>query len=95
MRRGTLKFPVDVKLVDDANRVTIVPWDGDGESIRIPYSGASPLRAAVVDPDEHVLLDDNRANDFETAPGYARAGAPRTLERGMFWAETILGTFGP
>lgn len=95
VRRGTLKFPVDVKLVDDAGGVTIVPWDGDDESIRIPYSGSRPLRAAVVDPDEHILLDDNRENDFETAPGYPRAGAPRTLERGMFWAETILGSLGP
>lgn len=95
VRRGTLKFPVDVKLVDDAGGVTIVPWDGDGESVRIPYSGSRPLRAAVVDPDEHILLDDDRENDFETAPGFARVGAPRTLERGMFWAATILGGFGP
>ena len=31
-------------------RTNIVHWDGSTDSLRIPYSGTSPLRAAVIDP---------------------------------------------
>ena len=34
--------------------------------------GTSPLRAAVIDPDQRVLLDENSENDFATAPGQTR-----------------------
>ncbi|MBX3227031.1 MAG: M1 family metallopeptidase [Labilithrix sp.] len=95
VRRGTLKFPVDVTLIADDGTTTVVPWDGQSEAIRVPYSGARPLRAAVVDRWENILLDGNRENDFATAPSQPRAGAPKTLARATWWAATLLGGLGP
>ena len=72
-----------------------MPWDATTDSIRIPYTGTSALRAAVIDPDERVLLDENSENDFATAPGHAGGGAPRTLERATYWSELVLGAIAP
>ena len=90
-RRGTLSFPVDIELVADDGTRTRADWDGKGESIRIPYNGNSPLRAAIVDPDNRILLDENPENNFATAPGKTKAGAPRTLERATYYSELVMG----
>ncbi len=94
-RRGTLHIPVEVELVSEDGARTRVPWDGTTDSIRIPYSGASALRAAIIDPDHRVLLDENSENDFATAPGHTSDGAPRTLERATYWSELVLGAIAP
>ena len=95
VRRGTLRFPVEIELVAADGTRTRVKWDGEQESYRIPYSGSSPLRSAIVDPDEWILIDDRPTNNFAVAPGHPSAGAPRTLERAMFWAQTLLGGLAP
>jgi hypothetical protein len=96
VRRGTLRIPVDVQLVtDDASTKTIVHVDCTTDSVRIPYSGTSPLRAAIIDPEQRVLLDENPENDFAAAPGQSGGGAPRTLERATYWAELLLGALAP
>lgn len=94
-RRGTISVPVDIELVADDGTRTRFPWDGKGENIRLPYSGASALRAATVDPDHKVLLDDKPENNFTTAWGRSSAGAPRTLERATFWAQALVGASAP
>lgn len=95
VRRGTLRFPVEIELVAVDGSRSRVTWDGEAESYRVPYSGSSALRAAVVDPDDRILLDEHPENNFATAPGHPTAGAPRVLERGMFWAATLLGGLAP
>ncbi len=94
-RRGTLRLPVEVELVAENGAKHRVPWDGESDSVRIPYSGGSPLRAAVVDPDFRVVIDEDPTNNFATAPGRSTAGAPRTLERLTYWAELLLGALTP
>jgi hypothetical protein len=94
-RRGTLHVPVEVELLTEDGARTRVPWDGATDSIRIPYSGGSALRAAVIDPDRRVLLDENSENDFAMAPGHSGGGAPRTLERATYWSELVLGAIAP
>jgi len=94
-RRGTLHLPLEVELISEDGARTRVPWDGTTDSIRIPYSGTSALRAAVIDPDQRVLLDENAENDFATAPGHGGGGAPRTLERATYWSELVLGAIAP
>jgi len=93
-RRGTLTFPVEIELVAEDGTRTRVPWDGVTDSVRVPYTGSSPLRSAVVDPDQRVLLDQQPENDFATAPGRSQAGAPRVLERATYWAQ-LLGGIAP
>jgi hypothetical protein len=95
VKRGTLNIPVEIELVSEDGRKVRVPWDGVADSIRVPYTGASALRAAVVDPDRRILLDQNPENDFATAAGRASGGAPRTLERATYWSELIMGAIGP
>lgn len=94
-RRGTLELPVEIELISEDGTRVRVPWDGRSESTRIPYSGASALRAVVVDPDQKVLLDQDPENDFATAPGHAGGGATRTLERATYWSQLILGGIAP
>lgn len=94
-RRGTISVPVDIELVAEDGTRTRFPWDGKNENIRLPYSGASPLRAAVVDPDDKVLLDQKPENNHATAWSQSTAGAPRTWERATFWAEVLLGAASP
>jgi hypothetical protein len=89
-RRGTLSFPVDVELTLEDGSTQRLHWAGDADMIRLPYAGASPLKAAVVDPDERILVDKTRLNNFGTAPAAARAGVPRTSERLLYWAELVL-----
>jgi Peptidase family M1 domain len=95
VRRGTLRFPVEIELVAVDGSRSRVSWDGESELYRIPYSGTSPLRAAVIDPDDKILLDERPENNFATAPGKDAAGAPRVLERATFWAATLLGGLAP
>jgi len=101
-RRGTLKLPVDIRLVAEDGSTTDVRWDESAvlpeatrDTFRVPYSGASPLKSVLVDPHRKVLLDQDPENDFATAPGRGSAGAPRTLERATYWAEIVLGAIAP
>jgi len=94
-RRGTLRFPVEIELISSDGTRTRSTWEGDGDSIRVPYSGSSPLRSVIVDPDNRVLLDDHPDNNFGTTWSEAPAGAPRTLERVTFWSQVLLGAIGP
>ncbi len=86
-RRGTLSFPVEIDLVREDGGKQRVHWDGDGREIRIPYHGDVPLRSVLVDPEDRVSLDEKLTNNFATAPGEPHAGAPRTFERVLYWAE--------
>jgi hypothetical protein len=94
-RRGTLRFPVVVELVFADGSRTRVPWDGEDGDVRIPYRGRSKLRAAVVDPDHAVLLDDDLTNNHGSAPDAENAGAHRVLERASYWAELLVEEVSP
>jgi hypothetical protein len=96
VRRGTLRLPVDVELVtEDRSVKKSFHWEGSTDSIRIPYAGTSPLVAAIIDPEQKVLLDEDPENDFATAPGQSGGGAPRTLERATYWSQLVLGAIAP
>jgi hypothetical protein len=94
-RRGTLVLPVELDLVlSDGTRLRRA-WDGHGEIARIPYRGAAALVGAVVDPDERVLLDDDRTNNHASTAQPGGGGAPRTLERLLYFAELVLSMVAP
>jgi Peptidase family M1 domain len=94
-KRGTLTIPVEIELISEDGTKVRVPWDGTTDWIRVPYSGASALRAAVVDPDHRILLDQDPENDFAVAAGHSGGGAPRTLERATYWSELLMGAVAP
>ncbi len=93
-RRGTLSFPVDVELVSNDGSTRRERWDGVDASKRIVWRGAGSLRAAVVDPDERVMIDANFENNHGSVRN-ASAGAPRALERMTYWMQLALGTVSP
>jgi Peptidase family M1 domain len=93
-RRGTLSFPVDVDLVSEDGSTRRERWDGMGDSRVIESSGSSPLRSAVVDPEERVTIDANLENNFGASPGGGH-GAPRTLERALYWLQLAVQAVSP
>jgi Peptidase family M1 domain len=93
-RYGTLSFPFDVDLVRADGRTERVHC-AESDAIRIPYHGDVPLRAAIVDPDGRVLLDEHPTNNFEVAPGQRRDWAPRTFERVLYWVDLAIQTVLP
>ena len=91
-RHGTLRFPVDVDLVAaDGTRVRRY-WDGRQRWTALTYEGRSPLVAAIVDPELKIELDQNLMNNATSADG---GGAPRVLERTIYWAQLALSMGGP
>lgn len=95
VRRGTLSLPVDIELTLADGSRRRVSWSGSGDTFRVPYSGTSPLVSARVDPDDRILLDQDPKNDFATAPGQPKRGAPRVFERALFWTQALLAGLTP
>jgi hypothetical protein len=93
-RRGSLAFPVEVELVMADGTTRRERWDGEGESKRFAWHGATAVRACVVDPDDRVLVDYNVANNRGAAAGRG-GGAGRTLERTMYWMQLALQAVAP
>jgi hypothetical protein len=93
-RRGTLSFPVDVELTFVDGTTRRERWDGEGEWKRFAWRERVALRAAVVDPDDRVLIDQDLENNHgATASG--GGGAPRTLERALYWTQLALQAVSP
>ncbi len=93
-RRGTLSFPVDVELASEDGSTRRERWDGMGESKVIAWSGTGKLRSAIVDPDRRVTIDANLENNFGQAPDHG-SGAPRTLERVVYWMQLAMQAVSP
>jgi hypothetical protein len=93
-RRGTMSFPVDVELVFEDGSRRRERWDGAAESKRIATSGASRLVAAIVDPDRRVTIDANLENNAGAAPERGH-GAPRTMERAIYWMQLAVQAVSP
>jgi hypothetical protein len=93
-RRGTLSFPVDVDLVLADGTTRRERWDGEGDSRRFAWHGATAVRACVVDPDVRVAIDYNLANNRGAAAGQGGGGG-RTLERATYWMQLALQAVSP
>jgi hypothetical protein len=58
----------------------------------VPYDGAAPLSAVVIDPGHAALLEGDLLDD---ARGGAGVLAPRVLELGAFGAAALLHAVAP
>jgi hypothetical protein len=66
VRRGTLAFPVDIRLDFEDGTSRVVHWDDKAtnqSSARLPVRSASRLVHAHIDPEQRILLDERRDND--------------------------------
>ena len=91
-RRGALRFPVDVDLVEESGAVQHVRWDAADSAARLPFHGKTKLVAAVIDPDHKVMLDDDLTNNAQGPKSRVSGGL---LDRLSFVAEALLGGLVP
>lgn len=94
-RRGTLAFPVDVELTFADGTSERRRWDAATESTRIAYRGKVALTGVVVDPDHAVSIDANMTNNHAAPSGRSGGGAPRTLERLLYFAQLLVQAVSP
>jgi hypothetical protein len=87
-RRGTMVLPVDVDLVSEDGRVERRSWDGRDRTYEIHYTGDSPLRAVVLDPELKLLADDDLFDNTWVAEPPVLA--PRVLERVAYFAAVAM-----
>ncbi len=92
-RRGTLSLPVDIVLEAQDGTRTRTHWDGVGTVTEVRYHGGSPLRAARVDPEGRIALDEDSTNNARLAEdGPVIDGF---TARVTWWIELVLGMVGP
>jgi hypothetical protein len=87
LRHGTLELPVQIELRFEDGHRELRDWDGAGTRYEVSYRGPSRLVSVTVDPETRVLLDDNLLNNVASTED---RGAPRSLERLVYWAELAL-----
>jgi hypothetical protein len=87
LRHGALELPVQIELRFEDGRSERRDWDGSGTRYVVSYEGASRLVAVTVDPERRVLLDEDLTNN---AAATVNRGAPRSLERLLYWIELLL-----
>jgi hypothetical protein len=87
MRHGSLELPVVVELRFEDGSSERRHWDGRGARHVVDYRGPARLVGVTVDPELRVLLDDDLTNN---AAATKDLGAPRVLERALYFAELLL-----
>ncbi len=93
-RRGTLVLPVDLALTMADGSVRTEHWDGEDEAKRFAWHDVVALRGVTVDPDQRVLVDQNRQNNQASAEGEG-GGSWRTLERATYFMQLALQAVSP
>jgi hypothetical protein len=88
LRHGTLELPVQIELSFDDGHRERREWNGEGTRYVVSCRGPAKLIGVTVDPEQRVLLDDDLTNN---AASTKDQGAPRSLERLLYWAELLLG----
>jgi hypothetical protein len=88
-RIGELQFPVDVEVTfDDGTRIR-ERWNGKGRAIDFQYRRAERVASAVVDPDNVLLIDTNRANNSRRRDQGSTIQNTATMLF-LFWIQTLL-----
>ena len=91
-RHGNLEFPVEIRLEFEDGSHRLQQWDGHGSTFKVDSTSSSKLVYVYVDPDERILLDDDRSNNWVTTKS---PSAPRALEHALHAAQVLLGAVGP
>ena len=91
-RHGSLQFPVDIALTFEDGTKQMRHWDGQGSTFDVDNVGPSRLVSVSVDPEERILLDDDRSNNWFSTRG---ASAARCLDQLLFGAQAAFGALAP
>jgi hypothetical protein len=88
-RRGETALPVEILLRFEGGKTYRGVWDGEARWTRFRAASGPKLLDAIVDPDEKILLDDDRFNNGLRVEPDPRA-ATRWTSRTVFWAQNLL-----
>jgi hypothetical protein len=91
-RHGTLQFPVEIELGFEDGSKQLRRWDGSGFTFNVDNEGPSRLVSVNVDPQQRILLDDDRSNNWLSIQANS---APHVRESALYAAQVLLGAFGP
>ncbi len=94
VRRGTLSFPVTIRLTFDDTSAQDIAWDGRDDHTRLAFNSTSPLAFAVVDPDGRVIIDQDFTNNRAANSGH-RGSARRSSEALFYAFQLALSVVGP
>jgi hypothetical protein len=89
VRRGETALPVEILLRFEGGKTHRTVWDGLARWTRLTVSQGPKLLEAVVDPDEKILLDDDRFDNGRLVEPDLRA-AERWTSRAVFWAQNLI-----
>jgi len=91
-RHGTLQLPVEIELGFEDGTKQRRHWDGSGFTFNVDNVGPSELVSVNVDPEQRILLDDDRSNNWLSTQSN---DAPQCRERALYAAQLLLGAIGP
>jgi len=91
-RHGTLQLPVEIELGFEDGTKQRRHWDGSGFTFNVDNVGPSELVSVNVDPEQRILLDDDRSNNWLSTRSNA---APECRERALYAVQLLLGAIGP
>jgi hypothetical protein len=92
-RRGEVVLPVEVELRFEGAPSERRHWDGRDRWVEYEVTGPHPLLAAVIDPDERLVLDVNRLNNSRRVQPDGRTAAYWGA-RWTFWLQVALSFVG-
>jgi hypothetical protein len=91
-RHGTLQLPVEIELGFEDGTKQLRHWDGSGFTFNVDNVGPSRLVSVNVDPQQRILLDDDRSNNWLSTEA---SSAPHVREQALYAGQILLGAFGP
>ena len=91
-RHGALQFPVEIALGFEDGTKQLRHWDGSSSTFNVDNLGPSRLVSVNVDPEQRILLDDDRSNNWLSIQGDP---APHCREGALYAAQLLLGALGP
>jgi hypothetical protein len=89
VRSGDVAMPVDVVLRFEGGAEHRAKWDGEARWKRYRVASGPRLIEAIVDPDEKLLLDNDRTNNGRRTTADPRA-ASRWTSRAVFWIQNMI-----
>ena len=89
VRNGETALPVEILLRFEGGKTHRSVWDGEARWTRFRVAQGPKLVEALVDPEEKILLDSDRANNGRRVVADPRA-ASRWTARTVFWIQNLL-----
>jgi len=89
VRKGEVKFPVDVLIAFGDGSTQRLEWDGQTISHTLTFETSAPLAFAALDPDKKLALEVNTTDNSLTIRSQV-APLLRFASRWLFWMQAIL-----